>query len=60
MIILKKFKDPNWREDQTDITFKVHTNELNRDEFIEVLENFMIAVGYHFPDNTHLDIVAHG
>jgi len=38
----------------TRLTIDVMEKDLSRDDMIEVLEKFMIAMGYHFSEGEHL------
>jgi len=40
----------------TKITIDVMEKDLSRDDMLEVCENFMKAMGYHFDYNEHLTI----
>lgn len=40
----------------TRITIDVMEKDLSKDDMIEVLEKFMISMGYHFSEGEHLGI----
>ena len=40
----------------TRVTIDVMEKDLSRDDMIEVLEDFMKAIGYHFDQGEHLGI----
>ena len=44
----------------TRITIEVMEKDLSRDEMIDVFENFMKAIGYHFNHGEHLGIEYEG
>ena len=44
----------------TRITIEVMEKDLSRDEMIDVFENFLKAIGYHFNHGEHLGIEYEG
>jgi len=44
----------------TRITIEVMEKDLSKDDMIEVLEKFMISIGYHFNESEHLGIEYEG
>lgn len=57
MIQFLKTRDKTNEHDHTNVAIDVPHNDASLDEIVEAFQDFLLACGYRFPENQHLDFV---